>query len=152
MKSYATVGAASLFAALTATVVLVSLSTGQSRSGGVDVDPIVSASIPADVFGQDEAKAGSVRFTVSNLHAKTVCLVERGEAETPRSSAFAAGLDCEAVWPGLANARTWTENGDGSVTLTDEKGMQVLIMSAARGFDYATVEPSGVDITWLQLP
>lgn len=152
MKSYATVGAVSMFAALGAAIALISWDATRSAADMPDVDPMTSASVPVSRPTDPVADDAITRFTVSNLDTDTVCLVERGKSAIGRGSDFSAEADCEAVWPGLAAARSWIENGDGSVTLTDERGTAVLTMATARGFDYAAIEPSGVDITWLQLP
>lgn len=152
MKSNATVGAASMFAALIAALALLFPDSAAKREEtAAVVDPITSGSI-SHGDATETAEMSMVRFTVSNLDADTVCLVARGAVETARSSNFSADDDCDAVWPGLATARSWVENGDGSVTLTDDSGTGILTMRSARGFDYATIEPSGVDITWLELP
>ncbi|SMC43185.1 hypothetical protein [Rhizobium sp. RU36D] len=152
MKSYATVGAVSMFAALGAAIALLAWDGTKSSPAMPDIDPITSASVPSAQPTDQLADDAITRFTVSNLDTDTVCLVERGKSALGRGTDFSAEADCEAVWPGLAAARSWIENGDGSVTLTDERGTAVLTMGTARGFDYATIEPSGVDITWLQLP
>lgn len=151
MRSYAIVGAASMMTALAAALTLTAWDNAVRHEQVMQtVDPLTSGSIASDTVS-DTSDALRLRFTVSNLHAGTVCLVERDLEVSKRSSHFLPEGDCEAVWPGLATARNWIENDDGSVTLADAEGAQVLLIEAARGFDYATIEPSGVDITWLQI-
>ena len=75
-------------------------------------DPIVSASV----------KTGEQDYTVSNMENGSACLVTRGSRLSPHSRAIKPGKDCEAVWPGLAEARNWTQNDDGTVALTDGSG------------------------------
>lgn len=152
MRFYATVGATSMVAALLTAFALISWSGSAVRDHGNDaVDPIVSGAIPIDdLTGISEDNW--VRFTVSNLDRDTVCMVERAVEIDRRTRDFIADFDCDTVWPGLASARNWIENDDGSVTLTDEHGAQLLVIGETRGFDFATMEPSGVDITWLQIP
>jgi hypothetical protein len=53
-----------------------------------------------------------------------------------------AGEDCSSVWPGLTEARNWTDNGDGTVVLTDSHGEQVLSLVVGDGVDFESLEPS----------
>ena len=96
-------------------------------------DSIVTASVPRN--GQQE-------FTVSNMENRTACLIVRGQTTTQRSSAVSAGEDCSSVWPGLIEARNWTENDDGTVVLTDSHGEQVLSLVVGDGVDFESLEPS----------
>jgi hypothetical protein len=96
-------------------------------------DAIVTASVPRN--GQQE-------FTVSNMESRTACLIVRGQTTTQRSSAVSAGEDCSSVWPGLIEARNWTENDDGTVVLTDSHGEQVLSLVVGDGVDFESLEPS----------
>lgn len=97
------------------------------------IDPVVTASVPDN--GQQE-------FTVSNMENRTACLIVRGITTTQRSSAVSAGEDCSGVWPGLIEARNWTDNGDGTVVLTDSRGEQVLTLVVGDGVDFQSLEPS----------
>jgi hypothetical protein len=91
-------------------------------------------------------------FSVSNFSRKTVCLVERGAALTSRSRDFFAPPDCEHVWPGLMRATNWTQNEDGSVTITDRHGATVLALVRGRHFSYEAAEASADDVALLMLP
>ena len=97
-------------------------------------DPIVTASVHRGI-GQEE-------FTVSNMENRTVCLITKGMSTTQRSSVVTAGEDCNAVWPGLLEASNWTENGDGTVVLTDSHGEQVLTLGLGDGVAFESLEPS----------
>ncbi len=108
----------------------------QERPG---VDPIVSGSIPAP--------AGIHGYTIANITANTVCLAERGGAISSRSARFTAGADCDAVWPGLSRARTWTRNGDGTVVVADAQGEAILTVVDGDGPAYEAVEPADAMIT-----
>ena len=103
------------------------------------VDPIVSGAIPARTGGQS--------YTISNATANTACLAERSSPISSRSARFSAGPDCDAVWPGLARARTWTNNGDGTVVVADAQGEAILTVVDGDGFDYEAVEPTEALIT-----
>ncbi|MBD9373569.1 AprI/Inh family metalloprotease inhibitor [Rhizobium sp. ARZ01] len=107
-----------------------------------DVDPVVSGSIrkPADLTGDK-------LFSVSNVEAQTACAVSRGEKLTNRSMRFAAARGCEQVWPGLSNAATWTETGDGTVVLSNAAGDAILTLAEGDGPAYETVDPSNAMIT-----
>ena len=96
------------------------------------IDPLISASVgnPA----QD--------YTVSNMENGAACLVTRGRIITPRSREIAPGPDCEAVWPGLTTAHTWTQNDDGTVAVTDGAGGAILTLGMGDGVDFETLEPA----------
>jgi len=109
---------------------------GQERPG---IDPIVSGSVPAQAAGRS--------YTISNGAASTACLAERGRPISSRSARFTADADCDAVWPGLSGARTWTNNGDGTAVVADAQGEAILTMVDGDGFDYEAVEPADAMIT-----
>lgn len=92
------------------------------------------------------ATAGEREFTVSNMQTRTVCLISRGAMTTQRSSSVIAGEDCTAVWPGLAQARNWTDNGDGTIQLTDSSGEQILSLGLGDGVAYESLEPADASI------
>lgn len=97
------------------------------------VDPIVSASIKP---------ANQTDYTVSNMENGAACLIGSGRAVSARSHQLNPGQDCDAVWPGLAQARNWTQNGDGTVVLTDRSGAQVLTLGLGDGVDFESLEPA----------
>lgn len=103
------------------------------------VDPVVSGSIPAHTAGHS--------YTVSNVVANTACLAERGSAISSRSARFSAGPDCEGVWPGLSGARTWTNNGDGTVVVANAQGEAILTVVDGDGLAYEAVEPADAMVT-----
>ena len=111
---------------------------GQERPG---IDPVVSGSIPA--------QATSRSYTISNGAASTACLAERGIAISSRSARFTADADCEAVWPGLSRARTWTNIGDGTAVVADAQGEAILTVVDGDGSDYEAVEPAEALITMI---
>jgi len=126
-------------AALAAVVSLGLWAAGRDRTP--DVDTIVSGSIPARPAGHS--------YTITNSVAKTACLAERGAAISGRSTRFTAGPDCDAVWPGLAGARTWTQNGDGTVDVLDARGEALLTVVDGDGLAYEAVEPANAMITFV---
>lgn len=101
------------------------------------VDPIVSGSIQRDA---------PQRFAVTNNAGQSACTAERGAPVSRRSREFSAPADCNAVWPGLASAKTWTENEDGTVILADASGEAVLMIVAGDGPGYEAIEPAEADI------
>ncbi len=129
-------------------------------SGRLMADPIVLGAIPSVAHGQPSISAslhaGSVSppaiFSASNFTRKTVCLVERGAALTSRSRDFFAPPDCEQVWPGLTRATTWTQNEDGSVTISDPGGTTLLTLVRGRHFSYEVEGASDADLALLMLP
>lgn len=149
MKAYVTIASAGLAAALTLAVFS---GTGLWPRAIADrsVDPIVSGAIPSSLPGP---AAPPAQFTISNLAARTVCLAERGGALTSRSRRFAAPPDCDDVWPGLAAVENWTQNEDGSVTLSSGHGAVILTLVVGRhGFAYESADSNGADLTWLMIP
>lgn len=121
-------------------------------------DPIVLGTIPSGptapvpVALTAQAVSPPAIFSVSNFSRKTVCLVERGAALTSRSRDFFAPPDCERVWPGLTRATNWTQNEDGSVTITDSGGATVLTLVRGKHFSYEAPEVGGGDLALLMLP
>lgn len=105
------------------------------------VDPVISNSIPARAAGHS--------YTVSNVVANTACLGERGTPISSRSARFTAGADCDAVWPGLSKARTWTNNGDGTVVVADAQGEAILTVTEGDGLAYEAVEPADAMVTMI---
>lgn len=106
------------------------------------LDPMETAALsPAP------APALTHEFTIANLASSGACLASRGEAVTRRSREFAVDSGCETVWPGLASVRTWTDNEDGTVSLTDQRGEVVLTLGEADGVAFEAIEPQGALIT-----
>ncbi len=123
-------------------------------------DPIVLGTIPSaraissHVPSSLRAHTASppAIFSVSNFTRKTVCLVERGAALTSRSRDFFAPPDCDQVWPGLARASNWTQNEDGSVSISDANGATLLTLVRSRHFSYEASDAPGADLALLMLP
>jgi hypothetical protein len=105
------------------------------------VDPIVSNSIPA--------QSANRSYTISNTVANAACLAERGSQISSRSARFTAGTDCDAVWPGLSQARTWTNNGDGTVVVANAQGEAILTVIDGDGLAYEAVEPADAMVTMI---
>ena len=98
-----------------------------------EIDPIVSASTRS---------ADQSQYTISNMERGTAGLIAGGKSVSARSHRIDAAKDCESVWPGLAAARNWTQNEDGTVVLTDGSGSQVLTLGLGDGVDFVSLEPS----------
>ena len=115
------------------------LGTVDQETAGLD--PVVSNAIPAQAAGHS--------YTISNVVADTACLAERGAKISSRSERFAAGADCEAVWPGLSAARTWTNNGDGTMVVADARGEAIITVVDGDGLAYEAVEPADAMVTMI---
>ncbi len=155
MKAYALVLTTSLcFAGLTAGALALWRADGRA----VDLeraDPIIAGTIPLrpQIMSASNMHASPPAvFSISNFDSKTVCLVERGATLTSRSRGFFAPPDCDSVWPGLARVENWTQNDDGSVTLSNGNGALVLTLVRSKSFSYEVADPAGVDIALLMLP
>lgn len=107
--------------------------------GDAGVDPVVSNSVTASGGGRS--------YTISNVAASTTCLAERGGRLSHRSERFEAEADCDAVWPGLSQARTWIDNGDGTIVVTDAQGEAIITVVDGDGLAYETVEPAEAMLT-----
>lgn len=105
------------------------------------VDPVISNSIPS--------RTTSHSYTISNVVANTACLAERGSRISSRSEKFSAGADCDTVWPRLSAARTWTNNGDGTVVVADAQGEPILTVVDGDGLAYEAVEPADAMVTMI---
>lgn len=105
------------------------------------IDPMISNSIPS--------RAPSHSYTISNVVANTACLAERGSRISSRSEKFSANGDCDAVWPRLSAARTWTNNGDGTVVVADAQGEPILTVVDGDGLAYEAVEPADAMVTMI---
>jgi hypothetical protein len=133
-----------LMKTLTIAVVAGAVSLGLwsvAGQGTPAVDPLVSNSIPVRAPGHS--------YTISNAVDETACLVERGGRISSRSERFSAGTDCDAVWPRLSAARTWTNNGDGTSVLADAQGEAILTVVDGDGLAYEAVEPADAMITMI---
>jgi hypothetical protein len=155
MKAYVMVLAATLGSASLAVSGLMLLSAGDAVSGVEAVDPIIAGVIPArpPVMSPNGFHASPPAvFSMSNFTNKAACLVERGATLTSHRRGFFAPPDCEAVWPGLAKVENWTQNEDGSVTLSNGNGAAVLTLVRSKNFSYEVSRPAGADIALLMLP
>jgi hypothetical protein len=99
--------------------------------------PAIDAMVSASIKPEDQTD-----YTVSNMENGTACLIGSGKAVSSRSHQLNPGKDCDAVWPGLAKARNWTQNEDGTVVLTDSSGVQVLTLGLGDGVDFESLEPA----------
>lgn len=98
------------------------------------VDPIALSSITLDTQRNE--------FTVSNMEARTACLITRGAPRSVRTSEVIADRDCRSVWPGLADAANWTQNDDGTVVLSNIRGEEIMLLGLGDGVDYESLEPA----------
>jgi hypothetical protein len=154
MKAYIQVLGVSAGSAAASAVLLSLWMVPRPATIGQIPDPmIVGATPPAGVLApQLSAASPPAIFSVSNFSRKTVCLVERGATLTSRSRDFFAPPDCESVWPGLARATNWTQNEDGSVTLSTVHGAPVLTLVRGKSFSYEVADPIEADLALLMVP
>lgn len=106
------------------------------HQGKPAVDPLVSGSIAPP----------AIAYNATNLDGSASCRVMRGQPVSHRSRQFSATADCDSVWPGLAEAKTWTENEDGTVILANSSGAAVLTIVEGDGPGYETMEPPGAAV------
>ena len=108
--------------------------------------PAHDVSEPDMITTASVAKPLVKEFTVSNMASRTACVIARGDMTTKRSRSVTTETDCASVWPGLARVKNWTDNGDGTVDLTDSSGEQVLTLGFGDGVGYEALEPSDASI------
>ncbi|MBB1249849.1 MULTISPECIES: hypothetical protein [unclassified Rhizobium] len=118
--------------AVTAAIIAAGYVYLPAQEGAARIDPVTSASV---------ARPDNKEFTVSNMENGAVCIVTRGKLLSSRSRQVQASADCEQVWPGLATARNWTDNGDGTVALTNDGGEAILTLGFGDGVEYESLEP-----------
>lgn len=106
------------------------------------VDPVVSGSI-----AKAAKPAVGKLFSLSNIQSDTACLASRGERLTNHSMRFVVSADCAGVWPGLPEAVTWVETGDGTVVVADLSGDAILTLVEADGLSYEVLDPPNALIT-----
>ena len=76
-------------------------------------------------------------------------MADAAERRDPARARFVAGADCDTVWPGLSKARTWTNNGDGTVVVADAQGEAILTVVDGDGLAYEAVEPADAMVTMI---
>jgi hypothetical protein len=109
--------------------------------GAHDPDAVTTASVHADA-------AGALAFTATNLADNTTCLISRSTGGSGRTSSVKADSNCESVWPKLTDARNWTANSDGTVSLTSASGGEVLTLAQGDGVAYIAVDPPSATISF----
>lgn len=87
------------------------------------------------------------QYSVSNLAENHVCILKLGHATTAHTSTVKAGVDCDDVWPHLSDARNWTENTDGTVTLSMANGEQILQLAPGDGNAFEAFDPPSAPLT-----
>jgi hypothetical protein len=106
---------------------------------------------PQQTPGIDPTKTAAIgkasSYSVANIAEGKACVVNRGKLASARTFALKTEPGCDDIWPGLSNARNWTENSDGSVALTDKAGKQVLMIAPGDGIGYVAVEPPSAALT-----
>lgn len=100
------------------------------------IDPVTTASVKTHAL-----------YSAANIAENKACTVKRGQKAAGRTFQLETEPGCESVWPGLTNARHWTENADGSVALTDKAGRDVLTLARGDGIGFVAVEPPSAAVT-----
>lgn len=123
-----------LFPALAITATLV---TGNAAFGP---KPAAVAAIPDTPI----QPAGEVYRVSSGVRS---CTLSKAAPSAEGISKLRADRRCDEVLPGLAGAKVWRENADGSVTINAENAAQLVTLSVADGAAYETFRPADPPIT-----
>jgi hypothetical protein len=106
---------------------------------------------PQQAAGIDTMKTAAIgtpsSYSVNNIAEEKACVITRGKHASARTFAMKAEPGCDAVWPGLADARQWTENTDGSVALTDKSGKELLMIAPGDGIGFVAIDPPSATLT-----
>jgi hypothetical protein len=70
------------------------------------------------------------------------CAVMRGDAVSQGRAMLRIEPACATLLPGMADAKFWRENADGSITFTEESGDPIVSFSVADGAAYESFEPA----------
>lgn len=83
-------------------------------------------------------------FVISGPGGAVTCKAYPAEVGLPGHKALSIDKGCAGVYPPLANAKTWSNNGDGTIDLADESGGTIVEFSPGDGLAYISVEPRSV--------
>jgi hypothetical protein len=111
--------------------------TSTEESAGIDVE--TTASIPAS-----EPSVDVPTFVISGPGGGTKCKAFPAENGVPGHNALTIDSSCAGLYPPLANARIWHNNGDGTIDLADNSGRTIVEFSPGDGLAYISVEPRSV--------
>lgn len=103
-------------------------------------EPAAVAAIP----DSPAQPAGEVYRVSSGLHS---CMLSKAAPSAAGISALRADRRCDEVLPGLAGAKAWRENADGSVTIGADAAPQLVTLGVADGAAYETFRPADPPIT-----
>lgn len=114
----------SLFAAAGAAAVLAT-AWGLSGEAALEDEPFAAADA-----------AGRMQFSLQLAGVDRGCSLSKGVELANGVSQLSVGPLCDKLVPELAQARTWRENADGTVTIADADGGALLEFAVADGLAY----------------
>lgn len=80
------------------------------------------------------------RFLMQASGDEKNCVVEKTEGDGPVSRVLVAP-DCDEMLPGLSGLSYWSENADGTVTLSADGTKPAVIFAEADGIAYESIQP-----------
>lgn len=110
-----------------------------TSSEEADIDVGTTASIAADEISMDVPT-----FIISSPGGGAKCKAFPAENGMPGHNALTIDSSCASLYPPLVNARTWHNNGDGTIDLADNLGRTIVEFSPGDGLAYISVEPRSV--------
>ncbi|ATU90675.1 hypothetical protein [Phyllobacterium zundukense] len=110
-----------------------------TSSGEADIDVGTTASI-ATV----ETSLDVPTFVIRGPGGGMKCKAFPAGNGLPGHDALTMDSSCAGLYPPLANARTWHNNEDGTIDLSDNLGRTIVEFSPGDGLAYISVEPRSV--------
>lgn len=137
---------AMVFIAAAMTTAWVGVNALQATPPPADVDMTATTASIARPEPQLERQPKDT-FVIKSVGNDEACAVTKGEELSPGYAPIRVTANCEKLLPGLASARFWRENEDGSVALQAGASDTIAAFSAGEGVDYESYAPASVLLT-----
>jgi hypothetical protein len=109
-----------------------------------DEDPSIDIATTASIATDDGKSLDIPTFVIRGPGGGVKCMAFPKENGVPGHNALSVDSSCAGLYPPLANARTWHNNEDGTIDLSDNLGRTIVEFSPGDGLDYISVEPRSV--------
>lgn len=96
--------------------------------------------------GESQAAVGEASPSAGNYrllaNGKPACRIARGAELRGGLSRLTIGSDCGSLLPGIARARFWREQEDGTVVFSENGVDPIVAFAVADGLDYESYAPA----------